>query len=151
MPPIGDAVVKIELEGLDEARALLTEWGEPETVNLAEWARALKQAHADLTAKVAELTPLAETGRAYRADLIEDTIQEGVRAFGAAFPEATFRQMLDTQDLAGIKALRDYHAAIATQTLPGGRRSVDTVPVQPGDSQTAPQPEDAAPDHVFLA
>ena len=151
MPPIGDAVVKIELEGLDEARALLAEWGEAETVNLADWARALKQANSDLTAKVNEMTPLAEMGRAYRADLIEDTLREGIRAFGAAFPEATYRQMLDTLDLAGVKTLRDYHAGLAAQAFPGGRVSVDTVPVQTGDSQTAPKPEDAAPDHVFLA
>lgn len=146
-----EASMLVQLTNLEDTRALLAEWGEQGDVDLATWTRALKQTQTDLTAKVQELTPLAEVGRAYRADLIEETIREGVRAFGAAFPEATFRKMLEAQDLDGIKALRDYHAAQAAQTLTGGRRSVDTVPVQAGDSQTAPKPEDATPDHVFLA
>lgn len=157
-------IVPIELEGLDDLRALLTEWGEDDTTDVAQWARTLKQANADLVAKVNELsgeatrltdevqtlTPLAEQGKAYRAALIDEAITEGVRAFGAAFPEATFRKMLDGQDLDGIKSLRDYHATIAAQTLQGGRRTVDTTPAQPGETK-APEPADTTPDHVFIA
>ncbi len=79
---------------------------------------------AELERQVGELTSLAELGKQYRADLIEDTLKEGVRAQGQAFPEATYRGLLERSDLNAIKTLRASFEAAARERLgPGGRQT----------------------------
>lgn len=88
---------------------------------------------ATLEARVAELTPLAEMGRQYRADLIEDALKEGVRLFGNDFRRETHRAMLERSTLEEIKAIKgDWERAAVTKLGAGGR-------------QTTPEPLERAP------
>lgn len=96
-----------------------------------------------LTAEVTRLQPLADDGAKYRADLIADTLAEGVRAMGDNFPQESYSGLLEKADIEAIKKMRDGFKEQAR--LPKGRQSVD-------DDQTpvngkAPQP--ATPDLAY--
>ncbi len=75
--------------------------------------------------EVARLQPLADQGRAYREDLINQTVTEGVRALGEAFPEETYRAMLAGATLEHIRQVRDTFAKQAGERFPGGRQTRD--------------------------
>jgi hypothetical protein len=75
--------------------------------------------------ELAELQPLADNGRAYRADLIDEALAEGVRAMGDDFPMETYRGMLEVASLGHIKQIRDALRGQADERLPGGRHTVD--------------------------
>jgi TolA-binding protein len=79
----------------------------------------------DARAEIARLRPLADDGRAYRTDLVEQAITEGIRAYGNAFPVETDREMLGNQSLDAIKRVRDMHKDAADKAIPTGRTSVD--------------------------
>jgi hypothetical protein len=78
-----------------------------------------------LAAELTRLTPLADDGRAYRADLIEEAIGEGVRAMGPEFAQEAYRGLLSVSTIEVIKRMRDDWRAIAAKTLAGGRSTVD--------------------------
>ncbi len=78
-----------------------------------------------LAAELTRLTPLADDGRAYRADLIEEAIAEGVRAMGPEFAQEAYRGLLSASTIEVIKRMRDDWRAIAAKTLAGGRSTVD--------------------------
>ena len=101
---------------------------------------------ADARAEIARLTPLADDGRAYRADLIEQALHEGIRAYGNAFPAETYREMLTTQSLDGIKRIVALHREAADKAIPTGRTSVDRAEKAP-----APTPKNDVPDAAFAA
>jgi hypothetical protein len=138
------------LEPMEQIRAVLAEAGAPAELAAAEsaaegvrWlAERLSEAttvieqhtqhvaeHAErvrgMQAEIDRLQPLADDGRAYRADLVDQAICEGVRAMGAGFPEETYRGMLEGVPLEHIKRIRDTFAEQAGQRFPGGRQSVD--------------------------
>jgi hypothetical protein len=75
-------------------------------------------------AELAQLAPLAEDGRQYRADLVNGAVAEAVRAFGAEGGEGK-RAMLLRMDLATIKEMADSWRTIGDAKLPGGRSSTD--------------------------
>ena len=137
---------------MQEARAALTEANVNESVPVAGGIRQLNQAAMnlqiqldairvalpetavgdDMASRVAwlanELTrlrPLADDGRAYRADLIEEALAEGVRAHGEKFASEAYRGMLESSGIEVIKRMRDDWRAIGDKQFPGGRQSRD--------------------------
>ncbi len=149
--PTGDQPMNLEQE-LNEARAALTEANVNESVPVAGGIRQLAeratrwQAELDaaiaavpegvegesLAARVAtlgaaltRLRPLADDGRAYRADLIEEALAEGVRAHGEKFASEAYRGMLESSGIEVIKRMRDDWRAIGDKQFPGGRQSRD--------------------------
>lgn len=87
-----------------------------------------------ITTRLAELAPLAEDGKTYRADLVASGVAEAVRAFGAEKGEQK-RAMLERADLADIKELTESWRAIGDSKLPGGRATTN---------------ESGAPDEAFV-
>lgn len=75
--------------------------------------------------KVAELTPLADDGRAYRTDLIDEALAQGVRAFGEKFAKETYTDVLKRASLAVIKQLSADWQTIGDNRFAGGRQSED--------------------------
>ena len=75
--------------------------------------------------EIAELTPLANDGRAYRTDLIDAALVEGVRAFGDKFAKETYTDVLKRASLAVIKQLSSDWQAIGDSRFTGGRQSED--------------------------
>jgi hypothetical protein len=78
-----------------------------------------------LTAEVDRLRGLADMGKAYHADLIEETIAAGIRAQGNSFPSEQYRGLLESAGIEQIKAVRDGFAAQAAERLPVGRKTID--------------------------
>lgn len=99
-----------------DARATATEVVGEE----AEPADALRQ----LATEVERLRPLADDGRAYRADLIDEALAEGVRANGEDFAEESYRGILERADIATIKRMRDDWKRLGDKRFPGGAGSV---------------------------
>jgi len=98
----------------------------------------------ELTAEVAKLAPLAEDGRAYRADLIANALAEGVRAYGEKFDEPTYRTLLESASLDVTKRLMADWKASGDGRFPSGR--------QTSDEHTPPTPETEAgklPPHAY--
>lgn len=119
---------------MTQLRAVLAEFGavvEPEGDGLAA-VRALGERVRAAEQEAARLRPLADMGQTYRADLIEQTVREGVRASGNDFPAETIRGLLAGQDLDAIKAMLDHYRKLADAIFQGGRRSVDAVDPAPG-------------------
>lgn len=122
---------------LAEVRAALTEIGQSGDGDVLATIRALGSHVTTLEQERDRLAPLADDGRAYRADLIEETLSEGVRAFGADFPAETFRALLEEQSLDAIKKLLAHHRAVAARELPTGRQSTDAPPAPDPDPAEA--------------
>ena len=144
-PPPAAAQAGVEDNAMDltEVRAVLTEIGQNGDDDILATLRALGSRVKALEEERARLASLADDGRAYRADLIEETLAEGVRAFGNDFPTETFRALLDGQGLDAIKKLLAHHRAAAARALPAGRQSVDDAPPPP---PADPSPADDLPE-----
>jgi hypothetical protein len=65
------------------------------------------------------LRPLADDGRAYRSDLIDEAIEEGVRAHGNDFKAETYRAVLEASTIPVIKQMRDDWRTAANAFLKG--------------------------------
>lgn len=74
----------------------------------------------------ARLRPLADMGRTYRHDLIEEALSEGVRAMGNLFPLEQYRGMLSVANLDAIKAIRASFQEQAKLRFPGGAQINET-------------------------
>jgi hypothetical protein len=121
-----------ESELLTQIRAILEEAKAPKGKSEAEGVRwladTLQRSLSDierLAADVTRLQPLASDGESYRADLIEDTLKEGVRAMGDNFATEAYEEMLKSASLARIKEVRDKFAAQAKEAIPTGRQTTD--------------------------
>lgn len=80
----------------------------------------------------ARLIPLAEDGRAYREDLIEQAVLEGKRAMGAEFQIDLYTPVLQASGIPVIKRMRDDWKVVADKTFPKGRQTQDPeTPVLP--------------------
>lgn len=100
----------------------------------AESLRALTEAHevailqleADsiaLEARIAELTPNAELGAAYKADLVAEVVKARVQAQGSEFDAEMYRKVLMSQsDLAFIKSERATWQERAAEAFKSGRQ-----------------------------
>lgn len=115
-----------------EIREVLAESAAPGGVTLAASVRWLNEQLAVAVGErdralgqVAELQPLADQGRAFREELVNQAVAEGVRAMGEAFPEETYRGMLGGAPLEHIRQVRDTFAAQAAERFPGGRQTRD--------------------------
>lgn len=103
--------------------------------SIAEQAQRLRSVEADrdafagkLTtaeAKVKELSPLAEDGRAYRTDLISEAIADGVRAYGESFDAEMYQEVLTAATLPVIKRMKADWAKVGDKTFTGGRQTTD--------------------------
>jgi hypothetical protein len=79
----------------------------------------------ELEAKVKELSPLAEDGRAYRTDLISEAIADGVRAYGESFDAEMYGEVLRSATLPVIKRMKADWAKVGDKTFTGGRQTTD--------------------------
>lgn len=121
-------------EVLDICRSAGAE--ESDVVAAVEW----------LAGEAERLRPLADEGRQYRADLIDEALAEGVRAMGDEFPAETYRGMLERASLENVKAIRDQWSAMAARQFTGGRKTVDDDAPPP-----APVQESDVPDAAYAA
>jgi hypothetical protein len=93
--------------------------------NVTEEQEAQARQIADLTAEVERLTPLAEVGRQYRADLVDEALAEGVRAIGAEFAQERYRTILENATPEVMRQMRDDWRSTGDARLKGGRLSED--------------------------
>lgn len=117
---------------VEEIRRAVSESASPEGITLVAAVRWLNEQLAGAVGErdralgqVAELQPLADQGRAFREELVNQAVAEGVRAMGEAFPEETYRGMLGNAPLEHIRQVRDTFAAQAAERFPGGRQTRD--------------------------
>jgi len=136
-------------KALGDIRAVLVEAKAPDGPELdgVRWlVTSLQEAQAEvtrLTAEIQRLQPMADDGKQYRADLITETLAEGVRAMGDSFPEETYKGMLENgTSIEAIKKMRDAFAERARQRLPGGRQTIDD------DERQNPQRTEPATPHL---
>jgi hypothetical protein len=126
------------LAAMVAVRAALVAAGQPENSDPVEAIRTLG-------AEVTRLRPLADDGRRYRADLVEEAISEGVRAFGNGFAVERYTALLerDATTLDEIKGFRDDWRALVDGTVPTGRAIKETSTEKPRGATPA------APDAAF--
>lgn len=76
---------------------------------------------------IGKLEPRAADGDTYREDLIQEALEEGVRAKGDKFEQKKFEPLLrdPSMTIERIKLMRDDWAADAAERLQGGRRTTD--------------------------
>ena len=111
---LADAEAKLMPDVLagQKARSILLSVGAvgDGVVEMATWA----------VEQIRSLRPLADAGRAYRADLTAETLAEGVRGMGAQFTPELYRTLLENATLEQIKGLRDQWRAMGDARFPGG-------------------------------
>jgi|SRR5215471_1340420 len=89
-------------------------------------------AHESLLERIRSLLVDSKDGRAYRADMIEEVLKQGVRARSEAdFNKEEYRKMLTGMDLAGIKRMRDDFKAIGDRNFPPGRQTTEEAATPP--------------------
>ena len=111
--------------------------------------RGAQVALATAQTEIAELTPLANDGRAYRTDLIDAALVEGVRAFGDKFAKETYTDVLKRASLAVIKQLSSDWQAIGDSRFTAGRQSEDKGDKAP-EAETK-QPTQRIPSNAYKA
>ena len=111
---------------IGSARAILRAAGAPDgtVVETAEWA----------AETIKELRLLADDGRRYRADLIDEALAEGARGMGKQFSPDLYRTLLDNATVPQIKALRDQWRTMGDARFPGGSL------VREGNDPPKPEP-----------
>jgi hypothetical protein len=90
------------------------------------------------------LTPLADQGKQYRADIIKAALAEGVRALGDDFHSETYEKMFIDADISHIKRMRDDWKSQADLIFKGKRKTVDDE-----QQKTTPTPVSAVPAAAF--
>lgn len=101
---------------LDSLKAIVAE-----NQRLAE----VEQNWQELGERVKELEPLAEEGRTYRDDLVEQALAEGIRAYGDKFDKETYETMLRSASLDVIKRMKDDWQSLGDDRFPRGRQTTD--------------------------
>lgn len=81
-----------------------------------------------LIAENARLQPLADDGRAYRADLVANALAEGVRAYGETFSQETYQGLMERASLDAIKRMTADWKAVGDKRFVGGRSIEDEQP-----------------------
>lgn len=82
-------------------------------------------------ARCAELAPLADEGRQYRADLVASALAEGARAYGPEFSEETYRALLEAAPLETVKRMAADWKTAGDALFPGGRKTRDEAEPTP--------------------
>lgn len=111
--------------------------------------RAVKETLQQAQKKVEELTPLADDGRAYRTDLVNEALVHGVRAFGEKFAKELYADILNRSSLTAIKQLSGDWQTIGDSRLAGGRQSEDKGDKAP-EAETK-QPTQRIPSNAYKA
>ncbi|MBA1335837.1 MAG: hypothetical protein HPY66_1655 [Firmicutes bacterium] len=75
-------------------------------------------------AKIAELEPLAKDGEAFRKEVIEAAIADGVRAQGNDFSAETWKNTFATMTIQAIRDIGKTFKAQAEAEIPAGRKTV---------------------------
>lgn len=129
-------------EGVRQAHALLTEQAETLRGQVQTLTDALSAERAQVQTlanelgaernRVNALTAEAALGRAYRADLIEQAVAAGVRAYGNDFDVATYRTVLEVATIDVIKRMT------ADWTTVAGRLFGERVSSERGEEATRP-------------
>jgi hypothetical protein len=73
----------------------------------------------------AETVQLAADGRTYRADLVAEALEEGVRALGEGFMIDAYRGMLEQSTIPVIKRMRDDWKRVGDDRFKSGRSTED--------------------------
>lgn len=121
--------------------------GEELTTEVTEWLSIPKKAVIEALGKEMDadtIIRLAKDGLQLRAELIEDTLEWGVRAQGNAFAREFYYEMLSEpgRTIEGIKNLREQFKAQASEALKPGRQT------QPRDKDELKR---SIPDEAFKA
>lgn len=143
------AAAPVHFEEMPETRALVDLAGtlgapsnkglEASVRWLGEQLSTLRQTVKDRDAEVQRLTPLAADGETYRADLIEATLADGVRAMGKAFNQATYRTILEGLPIDKVKEVRAGFVQQGNGEFPGGRQTDETPePEEPSRTEYVP-------------
>ncbi len=103
-----------------QIKAILAEAGAPheDPAKAAQW----------LADENVKLTSLADDGRLYRSDLIDEALTQGVRANGESFTEAamaTYRKMFSTADISIVKQMSADWQRQGDKIFKGKRLTVD--------------------------
>lgn len=121
-PPAASPFGTPALRSLMEAAGLTL--GESDDHNLRILTEAVKKLP-EYEKERERLAVLADYGTKYRAQLIEDTLSEGVRAFGAGFNKEQRRLQYESATIETIRADFDLFKPLGDATFAGGRGSVD--------------------------
>lgn len=106
---------------VNEVRGILAETAAPDGEDVAAQVRWL-------IAENGRLQPLADDGRAYRADLVSEAMVEGVRAFGDGFSAETYRGILESASLDAVKRMTADWKAVGDKRFTGGRMVENETP-----------------------
>jgi hypothetical protein len=121
MPPEGNGHAAAEERELQSMLELAGVPGDRTGLDRVRW----------LVEELSRLSPLAEDGRTYRADLVTTAEQEAVRALGAEAGAAQ-RAMLEASPISLVKSFTASWRAIGDSQLIGGRKSTDEGNPEPG-------------------
>jgi len=115
IPAVKEMIEKTQREALDKAKAFVTKEQATEVLG--------KEYDADTILK------FAKEGIQYREELVQDTIEWGIRAQGNDFPADAWRQLLSEpgRTIEAIKAFREGFKKQAEAAIPAGRVSVPTA------------------------
>lgn len=135
----GETHMNLE-ELVNDVRSILAETGAPETADVPEQVRWL-------AGEVERLRPLADDGVAYRNDLVEEALAEGVRAHGEEFAQESYRGILESSSIETIKCMRDDWKAVGDARF---REQPSIIEEEPeGSNENAEDPPQAVPDEAF--
>lgn len=118
-------------EIVNDVRGILAETAAPDGEDVAAQVRWL-------IAENGRLQPLADEGRAYRADMVTAALAEGVRAYGDGFNAETYRGILEGVSLDGVKRMTADWKSVGDARFVGGRQVEDEQPA-PEAVETAPR------------
>jgi hypothetical protein len=118
------ATLELELEFSPEMRDAIAATGYPGDLDAADIDGVLSH----LLNEVERLRPLADDGRAYRAQLVDEAIAEGIRAFGDDFAEETYRAQLATAPLAFVQRMKADWLKFGDGRFAGGPATRDAEP-----------------------
>lgn len=96
--------------------------------------------------QIDKLEPLAKDGEQYRADLVEQALENGRRLYGKEFDEGSYRKQFETSGLEFVKRMSDdWQAAVKERfgDVPGAKINGD-------DGETQPQPESRIPAKAYV-
>lgn len=118
-------------EIVNDVRGILAETAAPDGEDVAAQVRWL-------IAENGRLQPLADEGRAYRADMVTAALAEGIRAYGDGFNAETYRGILEGVSLDGVKRMTADWKSVGDARFVGGRQVEDEQPA-PEAVETAPR------------
>lgn len=114
-------IARARSEAVAPIRAALAEAGR----ELADGDATVEHIRA-LGAEIKRLAPLADAGSAYRADLVKQAVEEGVRAYGTDYDKEQDEAELKTLSLDGIKRRIKLYGKAAERNFDGeGRKTKD--------------------------